>query len=203
LSCILAHLIRTINNLDPKHTLKARNLAYGLRFLLYKIMPDTNTFDFLYENKLLEKLSNLIKKTTFSLVICRVQMDEIEKISEPEKKKIIQSISIEKIPTWIGWVGVEDRYNRGYLAPRVDWFKAVNDEDAVIVNKYRRGRTPTRPVGNEGDLAIVYTAIKEGMDYLVSDDKEIIRVYDRLKSDFNSDLKFLDNTSFVKMFDII
>lgn len=166
-------------------------------------MLDTNTFDFLYENKLLEKLSNLIKKTTFSIVICRVQMDEIEKISEPEKKKIIQSISVEKIPTWIGWVGVEDRYNRGYLAPRVDWFKAVNDEDAVIVNKYRRGRTPTHPVGNEGDLAIVYTAIKEGMDYLVSDDKEIIRVYDGLKSDFNSDLKFLDNTSFVKMFDII
>lgn len=166
-------------------------------------MIDTNTFDFLYENKLLEKLSNLIKKTIFSLVICRVQMDEIEKISEPEKKKIIQSILIEKIPTSIGWVGVEDRYNRGYLAPRSDWVKAVNNEDAVIVNKYRRGRTSTHPVGNEGDLAIVYTAIKEGMDYLVSDDKEVKRVYDELKSDFNSDLKFLDNTSFVQMFDII
>jgi len=162
-------------------------------------MPDTNTFDFLYEKELLEKLSNSIKKNIFSLIICRVQMDEIEKISKSEKKKIIQSVPCEKIPTAIGWIGVEDRYNRGYLAPRSDWCKIVKNEDADIVNKYRRGRTPTHPVGNEGDLAIVYTAIKEGIDYLVSDDEEVKRVFDGLKSDFNSDLKFLDNISFAEM----
>ena len=159
-------------------------------------MLDTNTFDYIFDQNILPIVSSLINSEFISLVICRVQIDEIDKISDAQKKQFIENIPCEKIPTSIGYVGVEDRYNRGYLAPRVDWCKAVDDEDAKLVNKYRRGRTESHPVGNEGDLSIVFTAIKENLDFLVSDDSEVQRIFEGLKSDFDSELKFLDNESF-------
>ena len=164
---------------------------------MHKIMPDTNTFDFLYDNNQINKLIELIEKGNITLVICQVQSDEIDKIGDETKKNALEKIPWEKIPSSIGWVGVEDRYNRGYLAPKVNGVKTVSVDDAKIVNKYRRGRTETHPVGNEGDLAIVFTAIKEGMDYLISDDEEVSRVYEGLKVDYNSNLEFLDNQTFV------
>lgn len=162
-------------------------------------MPDTNTFDFLYEQNLIRKITNLICKRVISLTICQVQMDELSFIRDYQKKTTINDIPVNKIPTSIGWSSPMERYNRGYGGPRSNWFKSVNDKDAKKVTKYRRKRTTSHPTGNSADLALVFTAIKENMDYLVSNDDEVRRLHDALVNEFNSQLQFLGNESFKKL----
>ena len=165
---------------------------------MISFMLDTNTLDYVFDHDLLEKLSLIVESKRIQLIICRVQMDEIEKITEHSKKQYIELIPYEKIPVSVGWIGVEDRFNRGFLAPRVGWVNLVDEGDAKIINQYRRKRTDTHPVGNEGDLSIVFTAVKQKLNYLVSNDMEVKRLHQKLKADFHSDLNFIDNETFVK-----
>jgi len=166
-------------------------------------MPDTNTFDYLYDRNLVNKITELIHEKILSLIICQVQIDELEAIPSGTKKQSIESIPKNKIPSSIGWTAPSERYNRGYEGPRTNWVKIVSDDDAEIVNKFRRFPTDTHPVGNTADLAIVYTAIKEEMNYLISNDGEVKSLHNSLTSEFNSSLKFLDNSSFEEFLETI
>ena len=62
-----------------------------------KIMLDTNSYDFIYENKLTEKFNQLIEKGEIENFGMYVQVDEIEKISD-QKRKNQQALGPKLVP---------------------------------------------------------------------------------------------------------
>jgi rRNA-processing protein FCF1 len=141
---------------------------------MHKLMLDANTFDFIYDNdsSLVPKLEILVNSNKLSLYMTHIQRDEIEKIGNIGKrhriKEIIKLIKIQTIVTSNAFVGTDFPSKHGYNGSRIGMSKVVNDNDASMLEKLQK--KTTNPMGNTADLSILYTAIKENMDYLITND---------------------------------
>ena len=57
--------------------------------MVIKIMLDTNSYDFLHDNNLIEKFNTLVEKKVIENYGTHVQADEIEKRSISEKENLL------------------------------------------------------------------------------------------------------------------
>ena len=135
-------------------------------------MLDTNAIDFIFDNysSLVPKLETLVNSNILRLYITHIQLDEIEKIKNIAKresiKKIIGRIKIQTINTSNAVVGTDSPSKHGFIGSKVGMAKIVDNSDADILKKLQRNTT--NPMGNTADLSILFTAVKENMDYLVT-----------------------------------
>jgi len=158
-------------------------------------MPDTNTFDHLYDNDLIDLTIDLINSNKISLSICQVQRDELDAISDQTKKSQIDLIPVSQIPSSIGFIAPIGRYTRGFIGSKIGEFKHVNEQDKELVEPFKKLPTETHPSGNAGDITIVFTALKEGFDYLISNDDEVNTIFQGMHS-LSPETQFLDNQLF-------
>jgi hypothetical protein len=137
-------------------------------------MLDTNTLDYIYDNKtyLLTKLRNFSKKN-IHLYITLIQQDEINKMIDNDKKycinKIISNIGIKRILNSCA-IGINEDSKRRVIGPNSGMYELVDDDedDLLILEKHHK-YTDSNPMGNAADLTILYTAIKKKMNYLITD----------------------------------
>lgn len=158
-------------------------------------MLDTNTFDYLYDNNLIDTIIDLINSEKISLSICQVQRDELDAITDQIKRSEINRIPVVEIPCSIGFIGPAGRWTRGFIGSEIGSFRLVNDDVKDLVEPFKRRSTETHPSGNIGDLTIVYTALAEYFDCLISNDIEVRTIFEGLHS-ISSETQFLDNQSF-------
>jgi rRNA-processing protein FCF1 len=136
-------------------------------------MLDTNTLDYIYDNKthLVPKLTNLSKKY-IHLYITHVQQDEINKMTDDYKKscinKIISVIGIRRVFTSSAIIGIDEPSKHGFIGSNIGMYELVDDADLSILEKLQK-YTVSNPMGNTADLIILYTAIKKKMHYLITD----------------------------------
>jgi hypothetical protein len=136
-------------------------------------MLDTNTLDYIYDEKikLVPKLRNLAKKQ-IHLYITNIQQDEINKMTDNNKKncinKIISNIGIRRILTSSALRGITEPSKPELIGSNISIYEFVHDIDLPILEKLHK-YTGSNPIGNAADLSILYTAIKKKMHYLITD----------------------------------
>jgi hypothetical protein len=136
-------------------------------------MLDTNTFDYIYTNKILlvPKLKNFSKKNNH-LYITHIQQDEINKMKDVYKKscinKIIASTGIKRIFTSSMIIATNQPIKYDLIGSMIDMCELVDNGDLNILEKLQKYNL-TNPMGNTADLSILYTAVKKKMDYLITD----------------------------------
>ncbi|MBI3253368.1 MAG: hypothetical protein HYZ56_01385 [Nitrosopumilales archaeon] len=158
-------------------------------------MIDSNAFDFICDNKLQDLIQKLIKKHAVSLWITQVQKDQLNAIPDQTKKQCIDYIPINFTTTAIAWTSNPENEKGGYKVPKSNQFRSVSDNDVKIIEELLNDRTnPSQRI--KGDVGMVYTAIKDKMDFLVSQDRDIKQFYDRLKLSFQTKLQLLNNSDF-------
>lgn len=158
-------------------------------------MVDTNAFDFIYDNDLIRFINKLVMSEQIELYVTHVQLDEIGKISNDEKKEKIMTVYYTPIVASVGFVGTSESTPRGYVGGRTDAFIVVNEEDNKIINKVKRTLTESHPLGNAADITIAFTAVKKEVDYLVSNDSGIHNVLKK----FTSAVKGITNDEFYEI----
>jgi len=136
-------------------------------------MLDTNTLDYIYDEKikLVPKLRNLAKKQ-IHLYITNIQQDEINKMTDNNKKncinKIISNIRIRRILTSSALRGITEPSKPELIGSNISIYEFVDDIDLPFFLKLHKC-TVSNPIGNAADLSILYTAIKKKMHYLITD----------------------------------
>ena len=159
-------------------------------------MLDANTFDFMYDKQshLVPKLKALVSSNKLSFYITHIQCDEIDKMeSSPKRdgiKNIIKLINVQIIPTSNAVIGIDPPSKHGFIGSRIDMAKIVSDNDANVLEKLQK--TTSNPMGNNADLSILFTAVKENLDYLVTND---IKHFKKLLKEIS---KYIPNTLEIK-----
>jgi hypothetical protein len=59
------------------------------------------------------------------------------------------------------------------------------------------------PMKNSADILILYTAIKQRIDYLITDDKDIKKILDSFKQDIITGLQVIDSKRFDRMLPLV
>jgi len=165
-----------------------------------KIMLDTNSYDFIYENKLTEKFNQLIEKGEIENFGTHVQVDEIKKISDQKRKNHLKKISCKLIPSEVGFIGVDYESQRGFNGAKIGGYKIVGNEDNEIITAVKTSPTQTHPLGNSADITIVFTSMKNSLDFLISDNDDIHKIFNKMNKKMNSNVKILTNDEFKNRF---
>ncbi len=143
-----------------------------------KFMLDTNVFDFIYDNDLIDLVNSFVSKDRITFYVTHVQNDELKKIKDPVKKEQIEKIQCIIIQTSGTIVGTKT--NRGFEGSRIGF--ATLDGIIEASKNEELSEMDTHPLGKSADKLIVNTAIKENMDYLVSNDNDIIGIVEKSES---------------------
>lgn len=163
-------------------------------------MLDTNCFDFIFNNRLLQKMVIAREKEKAEFYLTTVQLDEIEayKDKQPIKHHYVQEV-IEEVPVSEAYIygvymGTDEPSSRGYRGPRIG--HAILTEHDSLFDQPKSKRTKSHPLGDLGDIEIIRTAYYMDMDYIVTDNKEppfSTRV-EQIQSERNAKLKVISNT---------
>ena len=169
-----------------------------------KLMLDANAFDFIFDNDshLVPKLEASVNSNKLSLYMTHIQLDEIEKIKNTDKRKrikeIIKLIKIQNIPTSSAVVGIDSPSKHGFIGSKINMAKIMDDNDADILKKFQRNIT--NPMGDSADLSILYTAIKENMNYLVTNDIRLEKLLKKISEEIPNTLEIKPNSSLLTDF---
>jgi rRNA-processing protein FCF1 len=160
-------------------------------------MLDTNTLDYIYDNKitLVSKLRNFAKKH-IHLYITHIQQDEINKMTDNYKKscinKIISNIGIRRILTSSAIIGIDEPSKHGFIGSSIGMYEFVDDIDLPILEKLQK-HTLSNPMDDTADLSILYTAVKKKMDYLITDDNHFESMLKEMSKDIPNNLELKKN----------
>jgi hypothetical protein len=143
-----------------------------------KFMLDTNSFDYIFKQQLLQKMVSAKAKGRAEFYFTTVQRDEIEAFQNKEPGKyqyvqeVIQKVPVEEVYIHGAYLGLDADAvtKRGYRAPRFGHV-TLADHDPLF-DQPNSKLTSSRPVGHRGDLNIIITAHYENMDYIVTDDNK-------------------------------
>lgn len=133
-------------------------------------MLDSNTFDYIYENDLTNKLRDLTRREKIRLFITHVQKNEISKIKDLKKREYalnaIKTIPIDKVLTSAAIVGPEDS-KHGFIGSQIGEARIVSETGAFELHDLTK-HNMVNPLKNSADLLILLTAIDENLDYLIT-----------------------------------
>jgi rRNA-processing protein FCF1 len=165
-------------------------------------MLDTNAFDYIYDNKLTDRVRKTVDNGKVKLFTTDVQKQEIEKISNSTRKQGIKHTAEEIQVTFIATSGAvpgldpEDR--AGYGGSRVGQSRVIDDREVHLLETITR-RGIRRQLKNSGDLLTLITAMKENKDYLVTNDADFERSLNVLKMEIDSELQIMGYEDFKRL----
>jgi hypothetical protein len=143
---------------------------------LTKVMLDTNTFDYIYENDIIDKIKSSVLKEKLQLFATHIQIDEIQKPSDDTKKerikKGIENVHVKIISTFatVVGIGLEKCSKHGFIGFKVGrQIHLPSLQDDTVLFKDLKKVNIKNPLKNTADLIILYTAVIEKMDFLATD----------------------------------
>jgi hypothetical protein len=164
-------------------------------------MLDTSALDYIYDNDLSAEVSYYIHNGYVSLFITHIQIVEVlgnRAISQDaiiRKCGIVQtilSIDVKIIPFSIAYISQaatsDSKRFPGYIGPQVGTFRAAGQNLVDLMAKYHKTKKTnpniTNPVEkNTADLQTLLTAIEEDMDFIVTNDQDMIKTLERIKKE--------------------
>jgi hypothetical protein len=116
------------------------------------------------------------------LSITHVQRDEINRGPPANREYIYKLINdgyIKIVPTNGAIVGTDQSSKKGFIGSKVGMARITSDEEANLLrNKMKVGSKS--PMKNSADILILYTAIKQRMDFLVTMTSTLKECWNRL-----------------------
>lgn len=160
-------------------------------------MLDSNSFDYIYENKLADRFQKAVNDGKVRLFATDVQEQELEKISNDTRKQGIKQMAKEVHVTFIETsamvAGLDRPGTKGFNGSRANWSRAVSREDAQLLEQLKDNSK--NPLKNTADLLTFYTAYERNMDYLITanihDFKKLLEFF---KTKRGTKLQLIDNT---------
>jgi hypothetical protein len=163
-------------------------------------MLDTNCLDFIFDQRLLQKMVIARAKGKTEFYLTTVQLDEIEayKDKNPAKyeyvRDVIQKVPIDEAPIYGVYFGTDEPTNRGYRGPRIG--HATLEEHDPLFDQSKSKLTKSHPLGDLGDVDIIRTAYYKNIDYIVTDNKKPFgTLVKRLQIDCGAKLKVISNAN--------
>jgi hypothetical protein len=165
------------------------------------MMLDTSALDYIYDNDLSAEVNYYIHNGYVSLFITHIQIAEVlgnKQISQDaiiRKCRIIQtilSIDVKVIPFSVAYipepVTSDSKRFPGYIGPQVGTFRVAGQNLVDLMRKYHKTKKTnpniTNPVEkNTADLQILLTAIEEDMDFIVTNDQDMINTLEGIKKE--------------------
>jgi hypothetical protein len=139
---------------------------------MYTLMLDSNSFDYIYDNMLADKVQKAVIDGKVQLFATDAQKQEIEKISNNTRKQGIkqmaEDIQVTFIETSAMVAGLDKPGKKGFSGSRAGLARVVSDEDAQLLEQLKDNSM--NPLKNTADLLTFYTAYKRNMDYLITAD---------------------------------
>jgi hypothetical protein len=103
---------------------------------LLKLVLDSNTFNYIYDNGLTNKVQNAVDNGKLQLFAADVQQQEIEKVGDDTRKQGIKQtakeIGVKFMETSGTVVALDQPGKKGYNGSRVDMTKVASDEDIQL-----------------------------------------------------------------------
>ena len=91
---------------------------------------------------------------------------------------------------------------KGFIASRINMAYLTTEKGAnSLQNKMKANMKSS--MKNSADISILHTAIKQQIDYLVTEDKEIKKILDSFKLDIITYLQVIDSNAFVRMLPLV
>jgi hypothetical protein len=154
-------------------------------------MLDSDILHYVIHNSTaMEKLKAATQTGNISTYITQVQLDEIAKNPNTHVKtqilRAIQEIPIVRVPTSAVSVATDQISKHGFIGSKVgDTARVGDDNDMRLLERCKKSGSKN-PVKNNADLLIFYTAYKENMDYVITENirdfKKCIEVFKSVKS---------------------
>jgi hypothetical protein len=163
-------------------------------------MLDTNTFDYIYDSGLTNKIRNSVDSGKIRLFATDVQRQEIEGILDNTKKHNIQQVTeairVKFTETSAAVVALSQQNKRGYIGSRVGAARVASEQDIQLLETLKKVNMK-HPLKNMADLLIFYTAIREDMDYLITGNvDDFVRPLEIFRMDRATKLQIKNNTDF-------
>jgi hypothetical protein len=163
-------------------------------------MLDTNTFDYIYDNGLSNKVQNATDSGKLKLFATDIQKQEIEGTPiETRKqgiKQLVEEIRIKFIETSAAVVALDQQSKEGFRGSRVGEARLVSEKDRHLLEALTRVNIK-HLLKNKADLLIFYTAVKENTDYLVTGNTEDFKKpLELLKIESDTRVQVINNTYF-------
>jgi hypothetical protein len=169
---------------------------------MYALMLDSNPFVYIYDNKLTDKLRKAVDDGKVKLFATDVQKQEIQKISNSTRKKGVkqtaQEIQVAFIATSGAVLGSDQEGRDGFGGSRVDQSRVIDDQEKRLLEIITR-KGMQRPLKNSADVLTLFSAIKENIDYLVTNDTAFEKLLEVLKMDMDIVLKIKSYEDFNKL----
>jgi hypothetical protein len=132
-----------------------------------------------------------------------VQRQEIEKIPSDTKKQgikqMVGELRTDFRPTSAAVVALDQPGEKGYNGSRVDCARVASKEDIHLLETLTKVNM-IRPLKNRADLLTFYTAIKEDMDFLVTENiDDFEKPLKLFKMERGTQLQLRNITDFEKM----
>jgi hypothetical protein len=115
--------------------------------------------------------------------------------------KLISDVYIKIIPTNGAIAGTDQPSRKGFIASRFDMAYFTSEKEASLLKKMKINIKS--PMKNSADILILYTAIKQRIDYLITDDKDIKKILDSFKQDIITGLQVIDSKAFDRMLPLV
>jgi hypothetical protein len=166
-------------------------------------MLDTNTLNYIYDNGLIDRIKTSVNKGSIQLFATHIQLDEIQKSSDDIKKEAIKKakeiLHIKIVPTSATVVAIEKHSKHGFVGSRVGQTSLLNQDDIGLLEGLKKVNN-RNPLKNTADLIILYTAVIEKMDYLVTDNiDDFKKGFEVFKQNKSTKLQLISNIEFEKL----
>src|SRR5215211_6462034 len=103
---------------------------------LFRLMLDSNTFDYIYDSGLTDKVQSAVNNEKLHLFATDVQDQEIEKISNDTKKQVIrqtaEKIRVRFMESWGMVVGSDRPTKKGFGESRINHCRVPSDQDVQL-----------------------------------------------------------------------
>jgi rRNA-processing protein FCF1 len=155
-------------------------------------MFDSDVFDYIYENNLFGMVKYFVDNKIINMFVTPVQLAEINAISEPKRKeeitKMVYDFSVEIIPPSLAIIGIEPS-NSIHQRPG---FQCLKIEDVIIsdldrtqeleLSNLQGSKEGRNKIGKySADIMILFTAMKRGMDYVITADRNWVNRLRQIK----------------------
>jgi hypothetical protein len=151
------------------------------------------------------RIRKVVDNNHIQLSITLVQTDEINRALPETRECICQLISegyIKIIPTNGAITGTDEPSRKGFIASRINMAYLTSEKEAnSLQNKMKANMKSS--MKNSADILILHTAIKQQIDYLVTDDKDIKKILGSFKQDIITHLQVIDSSAFDRMLPLV
>jgi hypothetical protein len=157
---------------------------------------DNNAFDYIHDNNLTDKARKVVDGGKVRLLATDVQKQESENLpnnKQERQQQLIetsQKIGAEFIETSGAVVALDQECKDGFRGSRVNWARVIDDWEKQLLEAITH-MSMQRPLKNCADVLTLFTAVKENMDYLVTNDGEFEKSLKVLKMDIDTKLQIM------------